>query len=884
MYPHRKMVGTTLSHYKIVSEIGRGGMGIVYKAEDMKLNRTVAVKVLPAAALGSEEDKARFFREAQAAAQLQHANIATVYAIEETTSDEGEVQPFIAMEFIDGDTLTERIKQGPLKLEDARQFAVQVAMALEAAHEKNIVHRDVKSGNVMITKKGYAKVLDFGLAKTAQSTKLTQLGSTLGTVAYMSPEQARGDEVDLRSDLWSLGVLLYEMVSGRLPFASEYEQAAVYSILNEEPEPLTALRADVPMALDWIVSKLLAKSASERYQNASDLLVDLTTLDLKSSRYSRLSKASGSNAHAPDQATAPLSATKKSWLWPVVATLAFAFGLLTMYLLQPRDYTIMAWSTTLEDGSYSVISPTGDRYAYVQRDTLWIRELSSITPHLVNNSTGAHHPFWSQDGDELGFFIGLTLWKVNQNGGNIQELSEISEGYINAATWLVSGSIVISTATGTGLGRIVEVPGGGGAPQSYSVPDSGFFSYRGISAIPGTDDVIAIIVDSNQLRHVVHVTRGEDRIVYTVGGVAYEGEGIVVTRTGQLLFEMRGIWSAKFSASSLSVSGDPIRVLPNGARLPSVSDDGTLLYTLVLPLPLYQFAWVDDDGTPVQFFGRPVESLMDPSVTPDENRVAIMEVLEKEAWIQDTRGASVPLTGDKGIVQRPGDWFSDGRHILLWTFETGQGDVYVVDATGSGKRYLIAGGPNTQWAARLSPDEKWVAYYRISQKTARDVEFISLSHEQDGSYTAGEAQIFVQTQLNESTPDFHPSGNYLSYQSDISGQWEVYVRSFPNPNEQFWTVTSTGSYQAQWHPNGRELYYVTLDDTLTRVSFDPNASDPFGLPETLFHIPKSPGQEAHTWPYTFGQRSGRLGARIQTRAPGEPELVIIQNWIRSLDD
>ncbi|GMQ82226.1 MAG: hypothetical protein BMS9Abin05_1671 [Rhodothermia bacterium] len=878
------MVGTTLSHYKIISEIGRGGMGIVYKAEDTKLSRTVAVKVLPAAALGNDEDKARFFREAQAAAQLQHANIATVYAIEEATSAGGEVQPFIAMEFIDGETLTERITQGPLKLEEARQFAVQVATALEAAHEKNIVHRDVKSGNVMITKKGLAKVLDFGLAKTSQSTKLTQLGSTLGTVAYMSPEQARGDEVDSRSDLWSLGVLLYEMVSGRLPFASEYEQAAVYSILNEDPEPLTALRADVPMALDWIVSKLLAKSESERYQNASDLLVDLTTLDLKSSGFSRVSKASGTRAPAPDQTTASTSATEKSWLWPVVATLAFAFGLLTMYFLRPSDNEILAWSTALEDGSYSVISPIGDRYAYVQRDTLWIRELSSITPRLVNNSTGAHHPFWSQDGSELGFFKGLTLWKVDQNGSNLQELSQITDGYINAATWLVSGSIVVSTATGTGLGQLVEVPGGGGETHLYSAPDSGFFSYRGISSIPGTDDVIAIIVDTNQLRHVVHVMRGNDRIVYTLGGAGNTGDGIVVSRTGQLLFENRGIWSAKFSASSKSVSGNPVRVLPNGAQLPSVSNEGTLLYSLVLPPPLYQFAWVDDEGTPVQFFGRPAESLMDPSVSPDEERVAVMEVLEKEAWIQDTRGASVPLTGDKGMVQRPGDWFADGQHILLWSFETGEGDIYVLDASGIGERQLLAGGPSTQWAGRLSPDEKWIAYYRITPATGRDVEFISLTREQDGSYTGGEAQIFVQTQLNESTPDFHPSGNFLSYQSDISGQWNVYVRSFPNPNEKFWTVTSTGAYQAQWHPNGRALYYVTLADTLMRVSFDPNASSPFGAPEKLFHIPRSPGQEAHTWPYTFGQTSGRLGTRVQTRAPGEPELVMIQNWARSLDD
>ncbi len=199
------MIGTTLSNYKIDSELGRGGMGIVYKATDTKLNRTVALKVLPAAALASEDDRARFFREAQAAAQLQHANIATVYAIEEATGGGQIDQPFIAMELIEGETLTDRITAGPLKLKDVVDIATQTAQALDAAHEKNIVHRDIKSGNVMITDKGVVKVLDFGLAKTAQSTKLTQMGSTLGTIAYMSPEQARGEPVDRRSDIWSLG-------------------------------------------------------------------------------------------------------------------------------------------------------------------------------------------------------------------------------------------------------------------------------------------------------------------------------------------------------------------------------------------------------------------------------------------------------------------------------------------------------------------------------------------------------------------------------------------------------------------------------------------------------------------------------------------------------
>ncbi|NQV72975.1 serine/threonine protein kinase, partial [bacterium] len=294
------MIGTTLSHYSIESELGRGGMGIVYRAKDTKLDRTVAIKVLPSAALASADDRERFYREAKSAAQLHHPNIASVFEIDEAVPSDAphgtQPSPFIAMEYIAGGTLQDKIKEKPLSLSDAVKMASQVAEALKAAHAKNIVHRDIKSANVMITDEGVAKVLDFGLAKTNQSTMLTRMGSTLGTVAYMSPEQARGQEVDGRTDLYSLGTMLYEMVAGRLPFAGEYEQAVVYGILNEPPEPLTSLRTGVPMDLERIVNKLMAKDADYRLQTATDLLVDLKSVDLGGSEFSRKSMPAASAA------------------------------------------------------------------------------------------------------------------------------------------------------------------------------------------------------------------------------------------------------------------------------------------------------------------------------------------------------------------------------------------------------------------------------------------------------------------------------------------------------------------------------------------------------------------------------------------------------------
>jgi tRNA A-37 threonylcarbamoyl transferase component Bud32 len=267
------MIGQTISHYKTLEKLGEGGMGVVYKAEDVKLHRLVALKMLPRQALTSDADRTRFAREAEAAASLSHINVATIFEF-----DEFEGQAFIAMEYVEGKTLKQRIEQQPLPVKEAIEIAIAVAKGLAKAHEKGIIHRDMKSDNVMISTDGVVKVMDFGLAAAAGSTRVTKEGMTLGTVAYMSPEQARGETVDHRTDIWSLGVVLYEMLTGVRPFKSEYDQAIVYSILNEEPEPLTSLRSNVPMELEEIIAKMMAKDRSDRYQHADELAVDLGRL------------------------------------------------------------------------------------------------------------------------------------------------------------------------------------------------------------------------------------------------------------------------------------------------------------------------------------------------------------------------------------------------------------------------------------------------------------------------------------------------------------------------------------------------------------------------------------------------------------------------------
>jgi len=268
------MIGQTVSHYKILSNLGEGGMGVVYKAEDTKLDRLVALKFLPPDLTRDPEAKQRFIHEAKAASALQHSSICVVYDIDETSDG----QVFICMEYLAGETLKQKIERGPLKIEEAIDIAIQVALGLTKAHEHGIVHRDIKSANILLTKDGVAKIVDFGLAKFTGRTVLTKAGTTVGTIAYMSPEQTKGDSVDHRTDIWSLGVEIYEMVTGQMPFKGDYDNAVMYSIANIDPEPLTALRTGVPMELEYIVTKALRKKREHRYQHINNMLVDLRVL------------------------------------------------------------------------------------------------------------------------------------------------------------------------------------------------------------------------------------------------------------------------------------------------------------------------------------------------------------------------------------------------------------------------------------------------------------------------------------------------------------------------------------------------------------------------------------------------------------------------------
>jgi serine/threonine protein kinase len=344
------VIGKTISHYKILEKLGGGGMGVVYKAEDLKLKRTVALKFLPSELTRDPEAKKRFIHEAQAASAHEHSNICNIHEIDETEED----QSFICMAYYKGETLKKRIEQGPLKLDNAIDTASQVGRGLAAAHEASVIHRDIKPANVMITEKEEVKIVDFGLAKLASQTKLTREGTSLGTVAYMSPEQARGEEVDKRTDIWSLGVMMYEMITAALPFKGDYGQAQVYAILNENPEPVTGLRSGVPMDLELIINKALSKSPDERYQHAEELVADLTRLKRERDSYKQILTKQPIRQRPPRKSI-------KRYIIPVAIALVMSIMLLLLRNqifkgeIEPIPIAVINFENQTGDASYNYL-------------------------------------------------------------------------------------------------------------------------------------------------------------------------------------------------------------------------------------------------------------------------------------------------------------------------------------------------------------------------------------------------------------------------------------------------------------------------------------------------------------------------------------------------
>jgi serine/threonine protein kinase len=877
------MIGSTLSHYSIVEKLGQGGMGEVYKAQDTNLKRTVALKVLPAASLASEDDRARFFREAQAAAQLTHPNICHVYQIDvaapvgtdDTRGTRGEERPFIAMEFVDGETLGARIAKGPLKLEQAIQIAVQMARALGTAHEAGIVHRDMKSANVMLTAKDdQVKVLDFGLAKTAQSTKLTKMGSTLGTTAYMSPEQARGEEVDLRTDLWSLGVVLYEMIAGRVPFAAEYDQVVLYSIMNEEPEPLTALRTGVPQGLEWIINKCLSKDPGRRYQSAAELVVDLETVDLTSQGISRISTVS-TKRPTPKR---PVD-QRPMGLVAILIAAALVLGGLTGWLLgssTPAARLVRHVSVSfdeLHDLQHPSLSPEGRYLAFTARGEAVDRVL-----YLYDFATGITRPLtapgdvrlsaFSPDGRWLAFESGpIGISRVRVPDGSPVRVLEFGTNpvWLNASTLALTHERWVSSVDiQTGVVSVLVDTSALEPRQSVATP----------YPIPGTDHLL-VTVDHPSRAYEMGVLDVNTGGISLLGATGYAPRFVPSDHIIYVSAELGGGYAGPvilqpFNRDLKSLTGPGTPIL--GARgfwEYSVSADGSLLATDALTLTDgntgYSLFWVDTVGAigaPLNLSPRMYDEL---DISPDGKWVATnAEEVEPfpAIWVAplDAPERALPLNIE-GLLYRL-RWAPDSRQLLYATFDKGSARSWRRPADGSTPPVLETEGIVTD----ITSDGRLRA--------------VIVNGPDNNDLFVEEVDTGIRHPVDTSASTVHnakfsPDGDYLVHEVVKDNSWEIWVRSVEGQGS--WRIAIDRGTPA-WAPDGRSLY-LRDNTNLYRVDLDFSS----GIRTT------GPGDRLYTGLPSFNYAVHPITGRVLVTAPlstgtgdVKSRIDLILNWSESL--
>ncbi len=822
------MIGKTISHYSILEKLGEGGMGVVYKAQDTKLERYVALKFLPSHLNASEADKARFIQEAKAASALNHPNVCTIHDIQEHDH-----QLFIVMEYVDGQTLQE--KKSSIGFKQAIDIGIQIAEGLAAAHEKGIVHRDIKPENIMIRKDGIAQIMDFGLAKLRGVSRITKEGSTVGTAGYMSPEQVQGQDVDHRSDIFSFGVVLYELVTGGLPFRGVHETALAYEIVNVDPPPMSSVKPDTDPTLDAIVLECLEKDPNERTQSARQVAVDLKRFKRESSK-ARLSRTM---AARPVRVASPGSAGQQTvqagsvtrllpWIVSAVSILG-AVGVGLAYILSPNpQQPVIRASISPPDrenfffyGNYGgppVISPDGRRIAFVAADSLgkrylYVRALSSLSAQRLSGTEGAMFPFWSPDNQVIGFAAGA-LKKVDASGGT--PVSICAAPNFRGASWNTDGTIIFSPIP-TGALSVVSSSGGTPVLLTKLDPTRKENSHRWPSFLPDGKHFLYFA------RSVSTGNQGEGGAVRVASLDGKVDKSLVVTSSngvyssGHLLYVRdKSLVAQPFDLGTLELTGQPV-TLAEGIgydvsvtrALFTASLDGILLYQtgnvqLGSRLTLY-----DRSGTRL----GPVSALAEYvsfSLSPDGRRVAAgiydYQSHNNSVWLLDVaRQTRTRFTFNPSYNQNA-IWSPDGNTICYSCNEHGEYDLYLKPSSGAAGAELLLQTGEHKFPTDWSPDGKSIAFASFSGgRTGGDVWILTL---------ADRKKIPIATSdYDESGGCFSPDGRWIAYVSDESGQYEVYLKSSSGEGSR-WQVSTAGGQFPCWRKDGKEIYYIDRDNKI----------------------------------------------------------------------
>jgi serine/threonine protein kinase len=874
--------GARLGPYEIVAPIGSGGMGEVYRARDPRLGREVAVKVLPAAVAGDPDRLKRFEKEARSASALNHPNIVTIYDIGESGG-----ASYIAMELVNGRTLREILAEGRLAQRPLLAIAAQAADGLARAHAVGIVHRDLKPENVMVTADGFAKILDFGLAKLTEPAKAgsdtvsptvsgaTEPGLVMGTIGYMSPEQALAKPVDFRSDQFALGSILYEMAAGRRAFTRDSAPETLTAIIRDEPEPLTSLAPLTPAPLRWIVERCLAKSPDDRYASTRDLARDLANLR------DRLSEASSAavavSAPAPGRSSRALRAIP----WALAVLLAAGLGWLLLAGSRgmvppplPQRFSVrLPDRVALSDSdieSHSAISPDGRWIAFVgssgEQERIYLRAVDSLEAHPLPGTEGAISPFWSPDSRQIGFYADGKIQRVAIAGGPPQVICPAG---IEALPSWGSSDQILFIQLGPETGGVWMVSGAGGEPRRIVPVEPGVVAQLWPQFLP----------DGRRFFY-MSMTRGADRsrISLRVGSLdSSKPETLlpvssrVEYASGCLLHVREGVLLAqRFDARTLRASGEPVALAEhvyqfNGPLMAgySVSQVGTLVYEAGTAPS--RVVWVDRSGRELERLGL-AGSILSVRLSPDARSVAVAINDDKKGssdiWTYEfERKVPVRVTLDPRDEKMP-VWAADGRSIYFRADWAGPPDVYRVrvGAPESGEPVVQRAG--VQVPEDVSPDGRFLVFGVFMRRTNSDLWLQPLA--------GGDPVPIAQTPFDERDARFAPDGRWIAYQSNESGSREVYVRSLAEAGERA-RISSGGGTMPRWRRDGRELYYLASDKAIMRVplSISSGRLQP-GAAEAMFHV------DAELRDFDVAPDGQRF--LLDLAEPNPASLTVLSNW------
>ena len=943
------MIGRTLGHYKILSAIGKGGMGEVYLAEDSRLDRQVAIKVLPERLRQNTERLARFRREAKAAASLTHPNIATIYALEEAKpvdlgQDDGDRHDvgarravplqFIVMEYVEGESLSAHIPSNGMDLDTFFATFIPLADALAHAHGHGRIHRDLKPANIMITPDGTPKILDFGLARIIDSDpvravseasettpeiddedstvtmkpedheaakgvpSLTRGGQLMGTPQYMSPEQAERRQTDARTDIFSFGVVMYEALTGQKVFDGETLESIIGRILESEPKAVTEIKPVTPHQLWWTMRGCLEKDRDRRIPTAQRLHAELQDVQHEIQAGTVLVDTSHSAFRLPPSAFSlrPLPAVALALLL-IACTAALAWLLKPVPEPPPRLRTftlpIEANVTRLDA---PVLSPDGDMIAYTETlaGPLWIRDLASGIDREITGTDGAQRPFWSLDSRTVGYFenatlSGATLNTVSAQGGPTTPVADLppSGAYPRGAVWTPDGRIILGVttiATDPGSGVLYQVPAGDGALEVFLLPDTtlGEHGFTFPFLLPG--GMVAFCATDTSGDGSLIALSGRERIQL----IRHPGEFLAFPTyapSGSIVYQ-RGFAGLVGGAASTSLwtlpvdgyrpSGEPA-LLYDGVQMPSVSVDGTLLYSRFpeTGAAMRRLVWVDRSGAVLDTIGRRQPGVGSPALSPDGGRVAVhaSEQGNSDIFIHNAlRGTTRRLT-----FYQAGDWVPiwspDGAHIAFESSRSGEGDLYVRAADGSSEAELLLGAPSFQLPTDW-PDERYLLYHGLSSG-AWNLAYLPVESDTPVRLT--------DTPFSEWRPVLSPDGRYIAYDSDELGRREVYVMRFPSGKGK-WQVSVEGGEFPRWCRDGRELFFVS-GTTLMSVPVRTSPSFEAGTPVVLFDGSRvSPPLLTNNYDVSSDGRRFVVVQQVGEAAQAQPVITLVQDFTAQLSE